>query len=97
MLFHVLNRGAGRRRIFDKEADYAAFEAIIEDDARKMPRRIRGDCLMPNHWHYVMWPEGDDDDFEAVSSRTSAMRAAMSDSSVSQEHMKRAPPAPMKV
>ena len=37
------------------------------------------------------------DDFAAVSSRTSAMRAAMSDSAVSQEHMKRAPPAPMNV
>lgn len=26
MLFHVLNRAAGRSRIFSKEADYLAFE-----------------------------------------------------------------------
>lgn len=26
--FHVLNLGVGRRQLFDKEADYAAFEQI---------------------------------------------------------------------
>ena len=61
MLFHVLNRGVGRRRIFDKDADYAAFEAIVEETLEKCPMRICGYCLMPNHWHFVMWPEGDDD------------------------------------
>ncbi len=61
MVFHVLNRGVGRRRIFDKEADYAAFEAIIEETLDKCPMRICGYCLMPNHWHFVMWPERDDD------------------------------------
>jgi putative transposase len=61
MLFHVLNRGVGRRRIFDKDADYAAFETILEETLEKCPMRICGYCLMPNHWHFVMWPEGDDD------------------------------------
>ena len=61
MLFHVLNRGVGRRRIFDKAADYAAFEAIVEETLEKCPMRICGYCLMPNHWHFVMWPEGDED------------------------------------
>jgi hypothetical protein len=26
MIYHVLNRGNGRRRLFHKPADYAAFE-----------------------------------------------------------------------
>jgi hypothetical protein len=31
MVFHVLNRGVGRQRLFDKPADYAAFEDVIEE------------------------------------------------------------------
>ena len=23
--------------------------------------RILSDCLMPNHWHFVLWPEKDGD------------------------------------
>jgi len=61
MVFHVLNRGVGRRRIFDKAADYAAFEAIVGETLEKCPMRICGYCLMPNHWHFVLWPEADAD------------------------------------
>ena len=61
MVFHVLNRGVGRRRLFEKEGDYAAFEAIIAETLEKCPMRICGYCLMPNHWHFVLWPEHDDD------------------------------------
>ena len=60
MVFHVLNRGVGRRRIFDKDADYAAFEAIVEETLAKCPMRICAYCWMPNHWHFVLWPEADD-------------------------------------
>jgi putative transposase len=61
MVFHVLNRGVGRRPLFDKESDYDAFEGIIAETLVKCPMRICGYCLMPNHWHFVMWPAGDDD------------------------------------
>ena len=61
MVFHVLNRGVGRRRLFEKEGDYAAFEAIVAETLEKCPMRICGYCLMPNHWHFVLWPEHDDD------------------------------------
>jgi putative transposase len=61
MVFHVLNRGVGRRRLFDKPADYAAFEAIIEETLEKSPMRICSYSLMPNHWHLVLWPERDGD------------------------------------
>ncbi len=30
MAFHVLNRGVGRMRLFAKDADYAAFERVLE-------------------------------------------------------------------
>ena len=61
MVFHVLNRGVGRQRLFDKPADYAAFESIVEETLSKQPMRICSYCLMPNHWHFVLWPQNDGD------------------------------------
>lgn len=59
--FHVLNRGVGRRRLFSKDADYAAFEGILAKTLETRPMRISAYCLMPNHWHLVLWPERDGD------------------------------------
>lgn len=61
MVFHVLNRGVGRMRLFDSDADYAAFERIIEETLEIRPMRLLAYCLMPNHWHMVLYPEGDGD------------------------------------
>jgi putative transposase len=57
MVFHVLNRGVGRMRLFSKEGDYEAFERSIEKTLESCPMRICAYCLMPNHWHFVCWPE----------------------------------------
>ena len=57
MVFHVLNRGVGRMRLFHKDGDYQAFEDIVAETLEKRPMRICGFCLMPNHWHFVLWPE----------------------------------------
>ena len=59
MVFHVLNRGVGRMRLFAKNRDYEAFEEIIERTLLSRPMRICGYCLMPTHWHLVLWPERD--------------------------------------
>ncbi len=61
MLFHVLNRGVGRRGLFSQEKDYAAFEGLLEQTHQSRPMRIGAYCLMPNHWHLVLWPERDGD------------------------------------
>jgi putative transposase len=61
MVFHVLNRGVGRQRLFDEPGDYAAFEDVIEEMLVKQPMRICSYCVMPNHWHLLLWPEGDGD------------------------------------
>ena len=60
-MFHVLNRGVGRMQIFDHERDYAAFRRVIEETLRVAPIRIGAYCWMPNHWHFVLWPERDGD------------------------------------
>ena len=57
MVFHVLNRGVGRMNLFAKEGDYEAFERCIEKTLETCPMRICGYCLLPNHWHFVLWPE----------------------------------------
>lgn len=61
MVFHVLNRGVGKNQLFFTDQDYLAFERIIAETLTLRPMRILSYCLMPNHWHFVMWPENDDD------------------------------------
>ena len=60
-VFHVLNRAVGRQQIFHTEGDYAAFQRILEEARQRVPMRLLSFCLMPNHWHLVLWPVGDDD------------------------------------
>ena len=60
-MFHVLNRGVGRRNLFDKDGDYLAFEKVLEETLRTRPMRLCAYCLLPNHWHFVAWPERDGD------------------------------------
>jgi putative transposase len=57
MPFHVLNRGVNKQTLFHNEFDYAAFEGILSETLEKTPIRILAYCLMPNHWHFVLWPE----------------------------------------
>ena len=61
MVFHALNRGVGRMKIFSKGRDYEAFEEAVEETLQLYPMRILAYCLMPNHWHFVLWPENDGD------------------------------------
>ncbi|MFM7413416.1 MAG: transposase [Planctomycetota bacterium] len=59
--FHVLNRAVGRRRVFDSNADFATFVDVVAEALRTRPMRICGYCVMPSHWHMVLWPEHDGD------------------------------------
>ena len=61
MIFHVLNRGNARDRIFSKDADFAAFETVLAETQERAMVRILSYCLMPNHWHLVLWPLNDGD------------------------------------
>jgi len=59
MIFHVLNRGVGRRVLFAKDQDYDAFERVLESVLALVPTRLLAYCLMPNHWHLLLWPRAD--------------------------------------
>ncbi|MDB5172089.1 MAG: hypothetical protein JWN51_862 [Phycisphaerales bacterium] len=56
VVFHVLSRGVGRRTLFRSERDYAGFEAVLEASLQAVPLRLLPYCLMPNHWHLILWP-----------------------------------------
>src|SRR5256885_13680123 len=60
IVYHVLNRANGRRTIFRRDGDYAAFlRALAEAKARVRGVRLLAWCAMPNHWHLVTWPTSD--------------------------------------
>ena len=60
VIYHVLNRGNGRQRLFHKPADYVAFVALLAQVKQAVPGvRLLAYCLMPNHWHLVLWPRSD--------------------------------------
>ena len=60
-VFHVLNRGNERRTIFEADGDYLAFLRVLGETADRVPVRILAWCLMPNHWHLLLWPKQDGD------------------------------------
>jgi putative transposase len=60
-VYHVLNRANARAQIFDNDKDYQMFEHILEDAVDRFDMRLLSYCLMPNHWHLVLFPKKDGD------------------------------------
>jgi hypothetical protein len=56
-VYHVLNRGNGRRAFLNKAGDFAAFERILAEAKQEVPMRILAYCLLPNHLHLLLWPQ----------------------------------------
>jgi len=59
VIHHVLNRAAGKMELFRHDADYAAFQRVLVQTLELIPIRVCGYCLMPTHWHLVLWPAKD--------------------------------------
>src|SRR5205814_6203726 len=58
--YHVMNRTWGKIELFEDETDYAAFERVLaEAIGRVRGMRVCAYCLMPNHFHLVLWPSRD--------------------------------------
>jgi putative transposase len=54
------NRALARQPLFDKPAEYdAELERVLLAVLDKHRIRVLGYCLMPNHWHCVLWPRRD--------------------------------------
>jgi putative transposase len=61
MCYHVLNRGNARAEVFHKQEDYAAFVRLFPLGVERLPMRVVSFCLLPNHFHLVLWPREDGD------------------------------------
>jgi putative transposase len=55
--FHVLNRAVGRARLFRSKKDFAAFERVLLEARERFGTPLLAWCVMPNHWHLVLWPQ----------------------------------------
>jgi putative transposase len=58
-VYHVHNRANARLTIFEKDADYDAFEKVLSEAVERTRTRLLAYCVMPNHWHLVVWTHSD--------------------------------------
>src|SRR5690242_215643 len=59
VVYHVLNRANARISMFRNRGEYAAFERALREAHARVPVRLLAYCLMPDHWHLVIWPRKD--------------------------------------
>jgi len=59
VVYHVFNRAIAGLRLFEAAGDYAAFEKVLAEAHEQVPMRTLAYCVMPNHWHFVLWPRED--------------------------------------
>jgi putative transposase len=53
---HIINRGNLRAPIFRCPEDYLGFIGALALAGERTVVRLVAYCLMPNHWHLVLWP-----------------------------------------
>jgi putative transposase len=57
LVYHVTNRTWGKMALFKDDEDYLGFEQLLADAVeREKSMRICAYCLMPDHFHLVLWP-----------------------------------------
>jgi putative transposase len=61
MVYHALNRANFGSALFQKEAHYEGFLALVAEATDVVPMRLLAYCLMPNHGHMVRYPRADGD------------------------------------
>jgi putative transposase len=60
LAYHVMNRTWQGVELFEDDADYQAFEKVLAEAVdRHRGIRLCAYCLMPNHFHLVVWPKAD--------------------------------------
>src|SRR5580693_3476019 len=60
LAYHVMNRTWPGVELFQDDADYKAFEKVLGEAVdRHRGIRLCAYCLMPNHFHLVLWPKTD--------------------------------------
>ncbi len=57
LIYHVINRGNNRQKVFGGEGDYLAFLQAMADLKQRKPFSLFGYCLMGNHLHLLIRPQ----------------------------------------
>jgi len=57
--YHVLNRANAKQKIFKSPKDYQFFECILEKAVKKFEVQLIAYCVMPNHFHFVLYCDKD--------------------------------------
>jgi putative transposase len=56
-IYHVMNRAAKRVQLFDSSTDYVAAEKFLHGAKTETEIRLLDYCIMPNHFHFIIWPK----------------------------------------
>jgi putative transposase len=56
LIYHIINRGNNRQRVFESDSDYLAFLKALADLKERRPFELYGYCLMGNHIHLLLRP-----------------------------------------
>ena len=57
----MINRGNARAVVFQAQTDYQEFVDLLRPACDRIRVRVLGYCLMPNHFHLVLWPRAGGD------------------------------------
>jgi putative transposase len=76
LVFHVVNRGVRRLRLFDHDGDYRAWLQAFAEAQARVAVDVFAYCLMPNHFHLVLRPseDGQLSEFMRLGTVTHSMR-----------------------
>ncbi|MFV1977642.1 MAG: transposase, partial [Candidatus Scalindua sp.] len=61
LVYHVLNRGNGKQRVFHSDKDYEAFVSLMKEAKERYSLKLLAYCLMPTHFHIVLMPTQSED------------------------------------
>jgi len=48
-------------QLFAQDGDHQAFERVLMEACARVEMRLLAYCVMPTHWHLVVWPHADGD------------------------------------
>ena len=52
--YHVMNRGAGRKNIFNTDEHFSLFRALLKEITERFSIEVHAYCLMDNHYHLLL-------------------------------------------
>ena len=64
---HAMNRRVDRQTLFKNDEDYSSFRSLLGIAVEKFDLRLLEWVLMPNHVHFLAWPEEKDTEIIEVS------------------------------